>query len=86
MTEAASKIREAYEALSEYYGKTWIKLADIQELTSQGPAAMTEAITELLGDPSFRAEPEPFTHRVDDRMKRTSVMIGGEPRHLITWL
>jgi hypothetical protein len=80
------EIKEAYEALSEYTGSQWVKIADIQELTNQAPAVLAAAIIALMQDRSFRAEPEPFGHRIDDRARRTQVMIGGEYRHHIAWV
>lgn len=75
-------IREAYEIL----GQRVARVSTLQEITGQTPAEIADEIETLLTvDTTFRAEPEPFGHRVTAQDKRYAPVIGGEARHLITW-
>ena len=78
---AITEIIEAYQAL----GRGWVRIADIAKQTDLGRDEIAEAITELMNDDNFCAEPEPFGHRLTEWDRWFAPVIGGEARHLIRW-
>jgi hypothetical protein len=76
-----TEIVEGYAAR----GNGWVSLTEIADGRGLTREELTEAITELLEDDEFRAEPQPFGHRITARDKDLAPIIGGEARHLIRW-
>jgi hypothetical protein len=71
------------EIVEAYNGRTgWMRISEIKGLTRD---EITGAITELMDDPDFRAEPEPFAWRITDADRQVAPIIGGEARHQICW-
>ena len=75
------KIAEAYTAA----GATWVKIEDIAKATGMSGEQIGTAIRALMADDGFRAEPQPFNHRITEWDKANAPVIGGEARHLISW-
>jgi len=76
--EAITRIIENVQ-LGEY-----AKIADVAKAAGLTADEMRSAVTELIKTcEDFRAEPEPFGHRIDAEAREYEVMTGGEARHLI---
>lgn len=72
---------EAYYAL----GAGNVRIQAIAERAGLSGQELAGALEELMGDEDFRAEPEPFGHRITGWDKVNAPVIGGEARHLIRW-
>lgn len=81
-----TEIREAYEIIREHNGSEWVRIAAIHEMTGLSAGELAEEITRLMDEPGFRAEPEPFGFRITEDDRRYAPIIGGEARHLISWI
>jgi hypothetical protein len=75
------------EIVEEYHTspRNWVRISDIAQARNLSPAEIRDAITELMEGEDFRAEPEPFGHRVTGADRTYAPVIGGEARHLIRW-
>lgn len=79
--EAAERIAVAVtEADTE-----WVRIEDIAKATGLTPAELGTAIADLLQADGFRAESQPFGHRITEWDRQHAPVIGGEPRHLVSW-
>lgn len=80
--EAAEKIAVAYTNL----GGGWVRIEKIAKAAGLSAGEMAQAVTQLVReDEGFRAEPQPFNHRITAWDKVNAPNIGGEARHLIKW-
>ena len=79
--EAAERIAVAITEA----GTEWVRIEDIAKTTGMQPAELAEAIKGLMGAEGFRAEPQPFGHRITDWDREHAPVIGGEARHLVRW-
>lgn len=66
-------------------GAGWVRLEDIAEATGLTRTEIFLAVRELMKEDGFRAEPQPFGHRITEWDRENAPVIGGEPRHLIFW-
>lgn len=80
----AAAITDITEAYGNPAGR-WVRVADIAAAANLTPTDIHNAITELLDDDDFRAEPDPIGSRITDADRYYAPVIGGEPRHLIFW-
>lgn len=63
----------------------WVRIEDIAYATGLNAGQIEVAIRELIKEDDFRAEPQPFGHRITEWDRANAPIIGGEARHLITW-
>lgn len=88
MSEGQS-IERVIEKIAVAYtnaGTEWVRIEEIVKTTGITTGEMAAAILELLKtDETFQAEQEPFGHRITEWNRANPVIIGGEPRHLISW-
>lgn len=84
MRSTESVITEIVEAYNGRFGQ-WVRITEIAEKAGLTRDELTEALTDLMNDEDFRAEPEPFGHRITAADKAIGPVIGGEARHLICW-
>ncbi|MFI7547224.1 hypothetical protein [Actinoplanes sp. NPDC049599] len=85
MRSTEAVITEIVEAYNCRWGQ-WVRVAEIAAkvgLTREELAAALETLMDE--DETFRAEPEPFGHRVTAEDRAVAPVIGGEARHLICW-
>lgn len=81
-TEAViGEIIEAYQAI----GGEYVRIEEIAKRAGLSREEIAEAIEELIEDEDFRAEPQPFGHRITDWERENAPVIGDEARHLICW-
>lgn len=84
MRSTGAVITEIVEAYNGRHGQ-WVRVSDIARPAGLTRGELAEAFAELLEDGDFRAEPEPFNHRVTPEDQAVAPVIGGEARHLIRW-
>jgi hypothetical protein len=84
MMTTGAAITEIVEAYNGRLGQ-WVSITEIADKTGLTKAQLTEALTELLDDGDFWAEPEVHRHRISDRDREIAPIIGGEARHKICW-
>lgn len=77
-------ITDIIEAYNQRNGQ-WVRIAEIAKLTGLTREELTQAITELMNDDDFRAEPDPLSRQITAADRAVAPVIGGEPRHLIRW-
>jgi hypothetical protein len=76
--EIADKIRAAYGTEPG----EWKKMKDIAAQTGLTPEELKRGVRKLMtDDPEFRADEEPFGHRVQDADRAVSPVIGGAQLH-----
>jgi hypothetical protein len=81
--EAADKIRQAYGEQPD----KWMTMKDLAAKTGLTPEEIKRGTRHLLrNDENFRADQEPFGHRVQDDDRAVSPVIGGEALHKFTWI
>jgi hypothetical protein len=81
----AEQLKETIETLRDLDSNPWVRVGEIQELTCWTAEELAGAVTEALKDEGFRAEPEPHRHRLTEADRAYAPVIGGEPRHLLSW-
>lgn len=65
-------------------GRRWMPIRTLAELIERDDLNAT--IAQIMRDyDDFRAEPQPFGHRISDWDRENAPVIGGEARHLIAW-
>lgn len=79
--QATEKIAVAYTNA----GTEWVRIEDIATATGLTAQELAEAIKDLMSEDGFRAEPQPFGHRITDWDRANAPVIGGEARHMISW-
>lgn len=84
MRSTGAIITDIVEAYGNRQGQ-WVSLTEIADAKGLTKAELTEAITELLDDDDFRAEPEVHGSRTTDRDRAVAPIIGGEALHKICW-
>lgn len=84
MRSTGAAITEIIEAYGNRWGQ-WVSVTEIADKTGLTRTELTEALTELLEDRSFYAEPEQIVWRLTDRDREVCPVIGGEARHKICW-
>jgi hypothetical protein len=84
MRSTGAVITEIIEAYSEHWGR-WARIEEIATPAGLTQAELEAAITELLNDNAFRAEPQPFNRRITEWDRANAPIIGGEARHIIRW-
>jgi hypothetical protein len=80
--EIADRIRKAYGEQPD----KWMAMKDLAAKTGLTPEEIARGTKELLKDDNFRAEPEPFGHRVQADDRAVSPVIGGEARHKLAFM
>lgn len=81
-------MQEIIEAIAVAYtnaGKRWVRIEDIVKAAGISAGEMAAAVKILMADDTFRAEPQPFGHRITTWDRVNAPNIGGEARHLICW-
>lgn len=78
-------IAVTYQNWATETGKKWMRIEELVELTGRTTGEINEGIYELMTWDDFRAEPQPFGHRITDWDRENAPVIGGEARHLICW-
>lgn len=77
-------IAVTYSNWTRETGERWMRIERLAGLIERDD--LNETIGRLIRDyDDFRAEPEPFNHRVTDWERENCPAIGGEQRHLICW-
>jgi hypothetical protein len=84
MKTTGAIITEMVEAYGNRFGE-WVRIAEIAEKTGLTREELGRAIEEAMEQYDFRAEPEPFGHRITAADRAAGPVIGGEARHLICW-
>jgi hypothetical protein len=84
MKTTGAAITEIIEAYGNRNGQ-WVRISEIAQATGLTQEEMTEALTELMEDDDFRAEPEAHGHRITAWERANAPKIGGEDRHLMIW-
>lgn len=65
-------------------GQVWMRIQELAGLV--GRDDLNETISRLIREyDDFRAEPEPFNHRLTAWERENCPVLGGEQRHLICW-
>lgn len=84
-TEAIiAELAEAYFTTTE--PGRYARIAELAIRAGLTPEETAEAILVLMDeDRGFRAEPEPFGHRVTPADRQYGPVIADEARHLISW-
>lgn len=87
MTETRKTTEEliaiAYTNWTIETGEQWMPIETLAGLVEGDD--LNETIADLMTDDGFRAEPQPFGHRITDWDRKNAPVIGGEARHLISW-
>ena len=81
----AAAITAIVEAYGNRHGQ-YVRIAEIAATTGLTREQLGDAITDLLDDEDFTAEPEPFGFRITPADRAAGPIIGGEARHLIKWM
>jgi hypothetical protein len=84
MKTTGAVITEILEAYGNRFGQ-WVRISEIAQTAGLTRDEILPAILELMEDEDFRAEPEPFGHRITAVEREYAPVIGGEARHLIMW-
>ncbi|SNY29103.1 hypothetical protein [Paractinoplanes atraurantiacus] len=80
------EIREAYDIIRAHNGSDWVSIETLHAMIGGSFRELADKIRQLVDtDEHFRAEPQPFGHRITEQSRRYAVKIGGEDRHLIAW-
>lgn len=79
--QIADKIRATYGSEP---GK-WVTVVDIANRAGLDPEQVSRGVRLLMRDDNFRAEQEPFGHRIGAEDRRFAPVIGGEALHKLSF-
>lgn len=85
MKTTGAVITEIVEAYGNRAGQ-YVRISEIAATTGLTREELAAAITELMDDEDFTAEPEPFGFRITPADRAVAPIISGEARHLIFWI